>query len=64
MSAERRVIVGETQQAGMPISAPVYDPARPEHVASYVRWVVLNNSFSLEFLSADGTWVEVPVTRI
>lgn len=62
MKNEERAIIGETDQAGLPISAPV-KPA--ELVETGVRWrKKAGGSFVLEFWhEVRDEWIEVPLVR-
>lgn len=62
--AERRTIIGETQQAGLPISAPTAGPGDETRLGIGVRWVQKDGYFALEcFNGYTGRWVEVPLWR-
>lgn len=56
MADTQRVIIGETLQAGLPISAPE-NPAGPQ---PEIRWVKKHDTFVLESLVDGDLWVEVP----
>lgn len=57
MDAER-IIIGESQHAGLPVSAPV---THDDHAwFGAMRWRHNGNSFSLEHCGQDGKWREVP----
>jgi len=66
MSGEKRICIGETEQAGLPISAPLV--ADPDHVCTTIRWRRKGGSFVLEQwrmeeprgLTPRGIWFEVP----
>lgn len=67
MSSER-MIIGETEQAGLPISAPVETQGPDQIPRTTIRWRKKDGSFVLEQWKLEnprgptrGVWVEVPV---
>jgi len=54
-----RMIIGESERAGLPMSAPV---SREQIIRTSVRWKHNGDSFSLEFWNdCERRWIEVPV---
>lgn len=63
MSKQERVIIGETERAGLPISAPL----NPDNTLATLRWRNMGASFVLEQyiipVQGSGRWVEVPCVK-
>lgn len=61
---EKRVIIGEAPQAGLPVSAPIGELTRPQVVPGALRWRKTEHSFVLEQYGRLGCcgfgWYEVP----
>lgn len=60
---ERRMIIGESEQAGIPISAPIHDNNKP--FIPTMRWRRDSNSFVLEQWREHALeWVEIPCVEL
>lgn len=67
-----RIIIGETERAGLPISAPVEKNIEYEIPPTTIRWLKKGDSFVLEQWKLEnprgptrGVWIEIPcVTQI
>jgi hypothetical protein len=61
MEEKQRIIIGESERAGLPISAPIEMKRLGDTPATSCpfRWHKKKDSFSLEYWTGDD-WMEVP----
>lgn len=57
--AQERIIIGEAERAGLPISAPVIHNETDCNAVG-MRWVRRDQSFALEVFREMFGWIEVP----
>lgn len=67
---EKRIIIGESGQFGLPISAPLQPPCADEVPEIKLRWRKTHASFVLEIwklvdpANEQWKWVEIPCVKL
>lgn len=59
MTTAKRLVVGESERSGVPITAPVDSKVPPSFIGQ-VRWTMNGDHFELWQFTPEG-WREVPV---